>query len=47
MKYLGVIAVIAGIVMFVLIVGAVIQAPPDWTKYHIDDDEEEDEDDEE
>lgn len=41
MRYLGAIAIIAGIVIVVLIVGAVLQAPPDWTKYNgMEDDDE-------
>lgn len=39
MKYIIAGALIAGIIIFAVIVGAVIHAPPDWTKYHINDKE--------
>lgn len=42
MKYIIAGAIIAGIIIFAVIVGAVIHAPPDWTKYHIDNKEDED-----
>jgi hypothetical protein len=41
-RYIGAGAIIAGIIIFAVIVGAVIHAPPDWTKYHINDKEDED-----
>lgn len=40
MKYIIAGALIAGIIIFAVIIGAVIRAPPDWTKYHINDNEE-------
>ena len=42
MRYIGAGAIIAGIIIFVVIVGAVIHAPPDWTKYHINEEDEDD-----
>ena len=39
MRYIGAGAVIAMIVIFVVIVGAVIHAPPDWTKYRINEED--------
>lgn len=46
MKYIIAGAIIAGIIIFAVIIGAVIHAPPDWTKYHINDNEEENTDEE-
>ena len=44
MRYLGAFVIIAGIAIFVIIVGAVIHAPPDWTKYQDEENEEENQD---